>query len=423
MEFPSTRETYMLRKKLDGLIIGQLDKNKGELSLVCPNLYYEALGDTYNKKGGYERVHIAKLSAYRKKRYTSQELPDQIIRRKTLPRNQRGTAADIIKMWRKLYKEWGWQRYAPFNSKGTFNQPYILFKAKNVTDTENRKQKWKKVRPISPGVSHPMKKLLSLVGRAWSFITTNMEGEHFIIPHGGKVPDFLEEAGRLRHYGEINYVIKDIEGCFPNMPKHIIRYSLRKIAKDMETKHGVEGVTVPKYKKSEPCSWRKSEKRNKVWIPFETMIKVMEFSLDNAFVKMPNGKLRKQMEGIPMGDPISPAMTIGACAWMENEWMESINPLDKLMFKAKRYMDDIIMVYAKADWWNHEKFLEEFSNSEIYCKPLKLTDGDQDTFLETTLKKTTEGFEYWLKNQNEESTKIWRYQHYNSYSPMGQKRH
>jgi hypothetical protein len=420
--FPTTRDTYLLKKTLDGLIIGPIDKNKGELSLVCPKLYYEALENMYNKEAGYEEVHIAKLSAYRKQRYSNRELPEQIIRKEKAPVNQRGTTQDIIKMWQRIYKTNGWQRYAPFNTKGDFNQPYIMFKAKNITNHQTRQEKWKKTRPISPGTSHPMRKLLGLVGRAWSFVTANMVGEHFIIPHGGKVPQFLEEASKLRYYGDLSYVIKDIEGCFPNMPKHIIRHALKKVSQDITKTHGFEGVAVPRHKKSEPCSWRKNEKRNKIWIPFDVMLDVMDFALDNAFVRMPDGSLRRQMNGIPMGDPISPGMTIGACAWMENEWMESLAQTDKLMFKAKRYMDDIIMVYAKAAWWDHERFVADFTRSEIYCEPLTLTDGDADTFLETTLKLSNDGFEYWLKNQNAESQKIWRYQHFNSYSPMGQKK-
>jgi len=152
------------------------------------------------------------------------------------------------------------------------------------------------------------------------------------------------------------------------------------------------------------------------------MLEVMEFSLDNAFVKMPDDTIMRQMEGIPMGDPISPGMTIGTCAWMEKEWMASLTSTDKLMFRAKRYMDDIIMVYAKAQWWDHQRFVDDFTRSEVYCKPLKLTDGDQNTFLETTLQLTSDGFRYWLKNQNETERKVWRYQHYGSYSPVGQKK-
>ena len=85
-------------------------------------------------------------------------------------------------------------------------------------------------------------------------------------------------------------------------------------------------------------------------------------------------------------------------------------------------MDDIIMVYATPDWWDHERFLNDFTKSEIYCKPLKLTEGDDDTFLETSLKLEEGAFSYWLKNKNTDETKIWRYQHYDSYSPVAQKK-
>ena len=116
--FPSTRDAYQLKKKLNGLIIGTLDKNKGELSLVCPTLYYEALVNIYNDEAGYRRVHIAKLSTYRKQRYSNAQLPEQIIRETGLPRNQRGTQKDIVKMWERIYKEKGWRRYAQYNTQG-----------------------------------------------------------------------------------------------------------------------------------------------------------------------------------------------------------------------------------------------------------------------------------------------------------------
>ena len=37
------------------------------------------------------------------------------------------------------------------------------------------------------------------------------------------------------------------------------------------------------------------------------------------------GNLRRQVKGIPMGDPNSPGMCIGSCAWMEIEWMQSLS--------------------------------------------------------------------------------------------------
>ena len=64
-----------------------------------------------------------------------------------------------------------------------------------------------------------MRKLLGLVGRAWSFVTARIPGEHFVTNHSGIVPRFLDEANELAQHGEIKFVIKDIEGCYPNMPK------------------------------------------------------------------------------------------------------------------------------------------------------------------------------------------------------------
>ena len=149
----------------------------------------------------------------------------------------------------------------------------------------------------------------------------------------------------------------------------------------------------------------------------------MEFSLDNAMVMMPGEKLMRQRLGIPMGDPISPAMTIGACAWMEQEWMQTIADRDKGYFKARRYMDDILVVYADTPEWDSEKFLEDFQRSECYQEPLKLEAGKDGTFLETRFQIRDNSFVFKLKNDNEgDEIKVWRYQHFYSNSPFAQKR-
>ena len=105
-------------------------------------------------------------------------------------------------MMARLYKTRGWDQYAQFNNKGGFNQPYILFKSKNMTDIQTRRLKWTKVRPIAPGTKHPMKKLLHYVGRAWSFVTARIPGDHLVINKTSEVPRFLDEArGVLRNTG------------------------------------------------------------------------------------------------------------------------------------------------------------------------------------------------------------------------------
>ena len=71
-----------------------------------------------------------------------------------------------------------------------------------------------KARPIAPQTKHPMKTLFHKTGRAWSFIANEIKSENYIIEHGGKVPDFLEEAKELSVHGKLGYMVKDIEGCY-----------------------------------------------------------------------------------------------------------------------------------------------------------------------------------------------------------------
>ena len=161
------------------------------------------------------------------------------------------------------------------------------------------------------------------------------------------------------------------------------------------------------------------------FIPFQVMLDVAEFSLDFAMVRMPNGTIMQQVQGIPMGDPISPGMTIGACGWMEDEFMQSIADTDKRWFRAKRFMDDILLVYAESAAWDATEFVADMRRSECYQEPLRLEKGTDGTFLETRFKidTTCNKFKYKLKNDNEDGViRVWRYHHFHSCAPFMQRR-
>ena len=127
-----------------------------------------------------------------------------------------------------------------------------------------------------------------------------------------------------------------------------------------------------------------------------------------------------------MGDPISPGMTIGACAWMEKEWMKSVDHNAKKFFRAKRFMDDILLIFAKNEEWEHEKFIKDFKKSECYWSPLTLEEGKEGTFLETRFMVSPDkkNISFRLKNDNEgrNEPQIWRYHHFQSYGNYTQKR-
>ena len=208
------------------------------------------------------------------------------------------------------------------------------------------------------------------------------------------------------------------------MPKEAIRFGLLDVTQRLRRECGYEGVTVPKWSRTKPCNWSKRNQHGSVWLSFEIMHAVMEFTLDNAMVALADGDLRRQVHGIPMGLELAPGMTIGACGWMEHEWAQSLGERDKMCFRGRRYMDDIALVYAKTSWWDHQRFLEDFEKSECYMEPLRLEPGADGTFLETRFEVCGRTIRHWLKNDNEigASPRVWRYHHFQSHAPYKQKR-
>ena len=124
-------------------------------------------------------------------------------------------------------------------------------------------------------------------------------------------------------------------------------------------RHGKSGVSVPTRSKTRKCTWKRANGGPWKFIDFENnKLSALDFSLDQAIFRLKNGKLIRQLLGIPMGDALSPAMTIGTCGWMEREWMTSLHAATKTKFAAKRYMDDILLLMQK-EGWDRQRFYED----------------------------------------------------------------
>ena len=403
--FLTTKSIYTLRKDLKGLIIGPLDKNTNELWYCCPTLYQQAWKKTFEQNTDYQ--HIIPKKAKCVKGHIDQAYDMDTLR-------QPGTTKDIINLWERTYKHFSWHHIAPYNKKGDFNRPYLLFKSKNVTEHDVRIKKWEKARPIAPQTKHPMSKLFHLAGRAWSFITSNIPGEHFTLNKIGQLQEFFTEVeDKLAVQGKIHAQVKDIEGCFCNMPKQAITEGLQQITELITDNQGYKAVYVP-CRGRHPCRWkpRKGYKE----LRFSDLLDIMNFALENTIIKHMDGSLYKQVRGIPMGDPHSPGMAIGACAFMERKWLQTLSPEFKKSMLAKRYMDDILIFSIKNIDVN--TILQR-----CYTEPLKLEDTQNDTFLETTFKIVDNKIQHWLKNENHpHQTKVWRYAHFHSNMAFKQKK-
>ena len=67
----------------------------------------------------------------------------------------------------------------------------------------------------------------------------------------------------------------------------------------------------------------------------------------------------------------------------EQKWLTNLPTVWKQHFRAKRYMDDILVVAAKNQQWDHEQL--EHRLSACYEDPLKLEKGKDGIFLETKI--------------------------------------
>ena len=89
-----------------------------------------------------------------------------------------------------------------------------------------------------------------------------------------------------------------------------------------------------------------------MFIPFQEMIDVVNFSLENTLVKMPDGRLLQQNKGIP----------IITCAWMESKFIKGIPESEEQNIMAKRYMDDLLVLTAKRDTDQQKAILDQLDD-------------------------------------------------------------
>ena len=84
---------------------------------------------------------------------------------------------------------------------------------------------------------------------------------------------------------------------------------------------------------------------------------------------------------------------------MEHEWLHAITSSARECFRARRFMDDRITVYAKPPHFDAPLLLHDLE-TECYWPPLELEAGRQDTFLEKSFQLCDNEFRFWLNNDN-----------------------
>ena len=342
-----TKDEVMQVKKLIGqLTIGPLDKNTGRLVACCPVLYKRCMEKTYDLENSthYAMARIRAFCASKEHQLKNEDLIANMqlqddTMEAAMEKESFGGVYDLMKRWKLFYTRMGWDKICDFEDKGQLGYMYAIFKDKNIMDLEKRTEKHTNARPITPFCKHPMKRLLNYAAQGWNFLIKQLKGEHFILH---KCKDFKAKVKQLnkkwKHVHKKESRSWDISGCYTHIPKGDVLEALERVidlVRESPALHDVEGVfegmkspaikaktnkgiiNVPKIGKG-PAHWGRSSNMDRVNLTFKQLMDIAKFSLENAYFTM-GDKIVQQTVGLPMGDPLSPAMCIATCAIMRSD--------------------------------------------------------------------------------------------------------
>ena len=290
-----------------------------------------------------------------------------------------------------------------------------------------------KSRPIVSYACHPLQKMFNFTGRSFMFLLLNNEElQHFTLP---RTQDFIskylipfkDKYSTLDKPYEILSLSYDVKNMYTELPHDMIIQSLHWVL-DSSSKTRFGRHKRVNLLKTGRNGVRFQRSGGTFSLSFNQLLEFASFDLNNVFFTL-GSTILKQIIGIPMGSPLSPALAIIICAYAEHNFLSSIH--DFKLLSACRYMDDlhvgvIITPITKKSYKKAFKILMQSQN--IYPKTLTLepTGSGSTDFLESsiTYSKSAVQVRYFSKNKDfltsSKDLKFYRFQPYYSFRPIAQ---
>ena len=423
------------KKLTKHLTCSTIDKNNGMLLFNCGQQHLDDLKGAFapNKCKTYSKIYIRKMTATLQQKIKTQiknntnpfDIKIMLYPTQPHPNTTLGDWRDIKKFWRMIYRHFKWDNIAGFNEGGTIKASYLLYKFKHVG---NKDKMHEKTRVITPFSKHPMRTLLRAAARAWMFILKKWKKGGTILHSCQQLQTEVDNIMQSTPTKEnISIKIWDIDGFFPSMPKEDILTHMSTVLHETTNEHSnmnteyhrqtkVKYISVPR-SKCEPTHFSHYQTADQWNFTHEDLMNIVKFCIDNCLT-MVDGCVYHQNHGVPMGDPLSPPISIATAAVYEKLWAKQHTHHASNKLHLKRYVDDVIG-FAIG---NEGKDLANDFIKNCYPKELSLTESSATQYLETNIHAHGNRITMEHNNKNYESLKqckqdYYKVQRYDSFGP------
>jgi hypothetical protein len=302
-KIPHNRRIQQIKRKLKGLVITNMDRHRGEVTIECPCRHHNNL----------------------KKMYESEE-------------NAEYTENEIKKKFRREYK---WEKIIKINEKSALPGPvYIMNKEKDIT----------RQRPVRPSFKASNKNLLNITARVINFWINNakLKTRNWHISNVLNLRTHWEkEKSRISVYGkDTRFMFKpgDIKDFFTTCEHREAIKAVRYI------KDRYNGITdlyrVRKRGRNGVVNTTRGtlgDRRYTIVSGTEVM-EILQYALENQFYKL-GSKIKQQKIGFPMGEAIAPPGANGIATAAMEKWANQ-HPNKFKITTILRFVDDMISVVA-----------------------------------------------------------------------------
>ncbi|GBG90203.1 hypothetical protein CBR_g50384 [Chara braunii] len=308
------KQAWQLAAKLSHLVVVPVDRNQGDVVIMCPSTYHHDLQLMFNLNVAYQQVSGV-------------------------------SEKEVLARVRTEFKDRDLQKLGAWNPKAKLGQVYVLPKHKDLL-------RW---RPIAPANAEGSKTAGRRLARALNFLLKRVpKAKHFNLKVTTLLKQNLKKTEKeLSIFGENSMALVnsfDIKEMFTSLPHQEIVRVTDWLLQQWEAR-GVFKMSLSRRGRVVILN-RKSPGPGYVTVKFSQIRRMVSYELENTYIVCTK-KILKQVVGIPMGENSSSSLACILCAKYEVDFINALGA-DQRLIHGVRLVDDVtiacVQLLADGGW-------------------------------------------------------------------------